>query len=390
MEVYILDSLYRRISIVERYESLTWAERFKDLGDFELIAHSNFESRKLFVPGVRITHSLTYRVMTVETVEDALDAEGRKLLKVKGRSLEQVLQQRLAMADLTDLETDAKWSILGEPKDIAEQLFHDICVTGILDSGDIISGILEGSSLFPADTIDAPSDVILYEFEPKSLYEAEKTLCDAYNMGFRMVRDPSSNLLYFDIYMGVDRTTAQTTIAAVVFSPDLDNLHSTTELTSTALYKNVAYVVSPVGHEVVYEDGVDPSIAGFDRRVLYVKADDITDPDGPTASAQMIQRGKEQLALNRQFRALDGELDISSDYVYGTDYNLGDLVELRNDDGLMSYMQVTEQIFVSDREGKRSYPTLTTYLFITPGSWDEQGPEVHWDDVDPGVHWDDL
>jgi hypothetical protein len=389
MEVYILDSLNRRVSIVERYESFTWAERFKDLGDFEMVVHSNFDSRSSFVPGVRITHSETYRVMTIETVEDTLDLEGKKILKIKGRSLEQILQQRLAMAALTDLETDAKWSITDFPKDIAEQLFHDICVTGILDSGDIISGIGEGSSLFPADTIDPPSELVIYEFEPKSLYDAEKVICDQFDMGFRIVRDPVSALLYFDIYMGVDRTTAQTDVPAVIFSPDLDNLHATRELTSNALYKNVAYVISSVGHEIVYPDDVDPLVAGFERRVLYVKADDINDPDPPTASDQMIQRGKEQLALNRQFRGLDGELDISSQYVYGTDYNVGDLVELRNDDGLTSYMRVTEQIFVSDREGQRRYPTLTTYLFITPGSWDEQGPSIHWDDIGSGVHWDD-
>jgi hypothetical protein len=389
MEVYILDSLNRRVSIVERYESFTWAERFNDLGDFEMVVHSNFDSRSSFVPGVRMTHDETRRVATIETVEDNLDLEGKKILKINGRSIEQITQQRLAMADLTDLETDPKWSLEGFPKDLAEQLFHDICVTGILDSGDIISGIVEGSSLFPADTIPAPSEEIIYEFEPKSLYDAIKTLCDAYDMGFRMVRDPVSAILYFDIYMGVDRTTAQIVLPVVAFSPDLDNLHSTRELTSNALYKSVAYVVSTVGHEIVFADGVDPSVAGFERRVLYVKADDIDDPDPPTASAQMIQRGKEQLSLNRQFRGLDGELDISSQYTYGTDYNLGDLVELRNDDGLTSYMRVTEQIFVSDREGQRRYPTLTTYLFITPGSWDEQGPTVHWDDIGGGVHWDD-
>src|SRR6185503_18198568 len=352
MEVYILDSLYRLITVIDQYESLIWTERFSAVGEFELQIRSTPTNRNNLVPGIRLSIPESTRVMTIETVEDSTDEEGRRILKCKGPSLEDVLRQRLAMADLTDLETDPKWEITDDPKAIAEKLFHDICVLGILDSGDIISGVTEGTFEAP-DTIPAPTDIITYSFEPKPLYDALKVLCDTYLMGFRLTRIPELNLLFFTIYTGSDRTTAQTDLAAVIFSSDMDNLKGTERLTTNALYKNVAYVVSSVGHEVVYPDDVDPSVEGFERRVLYVNASDINDPDGPTASAQMIQRGKEELAKNRKLIALDGELPGNTGYTYGTDYNLGDLVELRDDDGFASRMQVTEQIFVRDKEGFR-------------------------------------
>jgi len=391
MEIYILDSLYRTVAVVDKFKSFIWTERFSASGDFELDVFSTLENRRIFVPGVRLSHPNSYRVMTIETVEDVTDVDGARLLKVKGPSLESILQHRLAMADLTNLTDDPKWVITDVPAAIARQLFHDICVTGVIDSGDIIPGVVEDNVLFPVDTIAEPTDVIVYSIDPKPLYTAEKELCDAFAMGFRLVLDSSTNTLYFDVYMGSDRTTTQTTLPAVIFSPDMDNLRDTNKLTSTALYKNVAYVISPVGHEVVYPADVDPTVAGFERRALVVVASDITDPDGPTASDQMIQRGKDELAKNRVFTVLDGEVAQTSQFKYGVDYNLGDLVELSDDDGTTSTMQVTEQIFVSDAEGDRSFPALSVNTFIFPGSWLDWPISQEWADLNPDpTEWADL
>ena len=85
--------------------------------------------------------------------------------------------------------------------------------------------------------------------------------------------------------------------------------------------------------------------------------------------ALMAQRGEEELAKNRSISAFDGQITQLSPYKYNRDYDMGDLVEMRNSSGLTNQMLVTEQIFVSDEEGERAYPTLTIKLFITPGSW---------------------
>ena len=268
-------------------------------------------------------------------------------------------------------------------------MFKFTCIEAPLLAPEDELPVIEGNVIFPTDTIGAPTEEIIYAPEPMTLYKAMKDLADAYSIGFRIVRHPVSNLLYFDVYMGSDRTTSQFTLDAVVFSPDLENLRNTSKLDTTALYKNVAYVYSPVGREDVYPIDVDPSIEGFERRVLLVRADDITDPDPPTATAQMIQRGNEELAKHRRISALDGELAQTSQYVYGTHYHLGDLVELRDDDGTTAQMQVTEQIFVSDREGDRRFPTLSVNVFITPGSWLAWDFAQEWDDLTT-EEWEDL
>jgi len=391
MEVYILDSLYRRVQVVDRFESLIWTERFSAWGDVELHIQSTNENRTRFQAGVNLAINESYRVMTVETIEDKLDDEGKAILIVKGRSIESILEKRLAVNTLTAITSDTKWSLTDVPTAIIRTMFHNVCVLGNVNSGDIIPGLVEGNVIFPSDTIGEPGDTITYEFDPRPLYQAIKDLADIYSIGFRIVREPATNTLYWDVYMGSDRTSDQTTLPAIIFSPDLQNLHNTSLLTSAALYKNVAYVISAVGHEIVYLDDVDPTINGFERNVLIVMASDINDPTPSIASAQMIQRGKEELAKNRRFQGFDGEVSQSSGYVYGVHYNLGDLVEIRSGDGSASNMQVTEQIFVSDKEGDRRYPTLSVNTFITPGSWLAWDFNQHWQDLDPDpLAWADL
>jgi hypothetical protein len=390
MDVYILDELYRRTgTVIDRFESMIWTERFSSYGDFELIVHSTFDTRTRLVPGVRLAINESYRVMTIETVEDTTDADGRQLLKVKGPSLEEILEDRVAMGVLGDLTTNPKWIITDAPADIARTIFHEICIDGTLDLGDIIPSVTEGSSIFPEDTIGEPTDEVTYEIEPQTVYTAIKNIADLYDFGFRLVRNLDTSQLYFDVYMGCDRTTQQSTLPAVVFSPELDNLQNTTQLTTTALYKNVAYVVSPVGAEVVYPLDIDPEIEGFERHVLLVVANDITDVDPGDATDKMIQRGLEALSRQRKFSAFDGEINQNSQYKYGTHYNLGDLVELRNTDGHTNVMQVTEQIFVSDKEGERTYPTLQINEFITPGSWLAWDYNQVWEDLGEFEYWED-
>ncbi len=389
MDVYILDSLYRRVALIDKYQSLIWTERFNQAGDFSLTVDLTRQNRMAFTTGVRLGLKDSAYVMTVETAQATTNETGESALKVTGTSLEKILEDRVARASLSDLTTNPKWTLVGEPAEIARQLFHDICVTGVLDDGDIISGIIEGGDIFPDDTIPEPAGDVLYEVDPQTLYAAEVTICQAYGMGFRLYKNMDTSQLYFDVYMGSDRTSRQTDLPAVIFSPELNNMVNTNEVTTISTYKNVAYVLSPVGHEVVYALDVDPEVEGFERRVLLVKADDIDDTDPGDASDKMIQRGKDELAKHRKFSGFDGEVGRNSSYVYGSSYFLGDLVETRNDNGFATYMQVTEHIRVSDANGEQSYPTLTVNTFITPGSWLDAAYNRVWEEFDEDEFWAD-
>lgn len=385
MEAYTLDPLLRRTDVIDQFQSLIWTERYQSYGDFQLDIYSSNKSRTLLKTGTQLAMSDSYRIMTVETVEDTFDEEGRKMLTAKGRSLENILEDRVAKESLSDLTTSPKWTITDTPGNIARKIFHDICVLGILDPGDIIPFITEGTFM-PEDTIAESIDPITVELEPQSVYKAIVDICNVWNLGFRMLRHYDTSQVYFDVYSGSDRTSGQGILPPVIFTPELDNLQNIKELTTIENAKNVAYVYSPAGFQKVYPVGVDPEVQGFERRVLTVNATDITS-ENPDVVAALIQRGTEELAKARAVQSLDGEISQSSSYKYGTHYNLGDLVEMRNTDGVTNNMRVTEQIFVSDQEGERSYPTLTLNTFINTGSWLSWLNNKVWADMGETEYW---
>lgn len=387
MELYILNALLQKDIIVERYESLIWTERFADDGDFELHVLSTPENRKLFISGARLAMNKSYRVMEIDTIENSRNADGQRMLKITGASLERILSDRLAKQTLQDTTANPTWTVTGTPIEIAMKVFTDICVTGTLRVADRIPFIQTGS-LFSPGTIAAPTLVQTLPLDPQPVHDLVTAICAAYTLGYRLVRNFETSQLYFDVYTGNDRTTAQTTLSPVVFAPELDNLQDTTELKSVAGSKNVAYVFSPQGFQEVYPLGVDPSVSGFDRRVLLVQADPLEgDPTPELIAAYLRQRGKEELDQARGIVAFDGEITKSSNYQYGIDYDLGDLVEIRNEDGYTNNMRVSEQIFVSDVNGERSYPTLALSLLITPGSWLSWDYNQVWSDLGTEEFW---
>lgn len=387
MELYTLDASLRRSEVIDTFETVIWTERFRDMGDFELHVESTPENRKLLSPGTKLATNTSYRMMEIETITDKVNDDGKKVLQIVGPESVRVLEDRLAKATLDNLATDAAWVLTDTPGNIARKIFTDICVTGTLSEWDKIPYIQPGTIL-PASTIPEPSEIVTLTIDPQSVYAAIKQICDTYDLGFRLVRNFDMSQLYFDIYAGSDRTTSQTILPPVVFAPELDNLQNTTELSTYAGSKNVAYVFSDQGFVEVIAEGVDPEVTGFERKVLLVKADNLEGtPTTTEITDYLTQKGTEELAKYRPLSAFDGEINQNSTYKYGVDYNLGDLVELRNDDGATNRMRVTEQIFVSDEQGDRQYPTLAMNLFITPGSWLAWDYNQMWQDLGLTEYW---
>lgn len=389
MEIYTLDPLFRRMDVVDVFISAIWTERYDQTGDFQLDLYSNLKNRNLFKVGTLLAMDKSFRVMMVESIEDDDTSDDTRVLTIKGRSLEKILMDRVAMGALADTTTTPNWTLTGTPAAIMRQIFHDICVTGILSSQDIIPFITEGSFL-AASTIPEPTDIITVEITPTTVYEALTNIAKVWGLGFRMLRHYDTSQIYWDVYTGSDRTSSQTVLPAVIFAPSLDNLQNTKALTSIEDAKNVAYVFSPAGFRMVYPENVDPEVDGFDRRVLMVEATEVTAETYTTpdqVAAALLLAGNNALAQAQAYQAFDGEITQLSQYRYGVDYQVGDLVEQRDNDGNANNMRVTEQIFVSDAQGERAYPTLTMTQFITAGSWLSWLPTKYWVDMGPTEFW---
>jgi len=225
--------------------------------------------------------------------------------------------------------------------------------------------------------------------QPQSVLSAVQQLCQQFNYGFRFAKEGETGRLYFEIYVGNDRTRNQTIYPAVIFDPDLENLSQISSLRSKATFKNVAYVFAANGSVIVYAPTGDPTSSGTERRVLLVNSSN-SDVAGASLTMALQAEGQLALAAQREIYAFDGQLPTISGYVYGVDYNLGDLVQEAAQDESGNRMIVTEQIFSSDNTGETAYPTLTLLDTIIAGSWLAYQPATQrWIDVDSSIQWTD-
>lgn len=375
MYVYVLDDLLRRTAVIDRFNSMIWTERWRDKGDFELLVNSTPAMRSLLKTGKHLVITESDRVMEIKYVEDAHDSEGNKLLKATGPSLEAMLEDRVATDGMLGLGEEDGWLLVGTPGNIARHIFQQICVEGLLSTSDIIPFIQPGYLHAPG-SIGETETFYTMEVPINSVFGAVKALCEQYELGFRLVRNQDHSELYFEVYSGDNRTTEQSTLMPIVFSPELENMKNTTEVNSITDYKNVAYVFGKNGAEIVYADTATAETAGFSRRVMYVDAKDVDEPVGPELTSILRNKGLDALAKQRPITAFDGEIDQYTKYKPNVHYRLGDLVEMRNSDGATNQMRVTEQIFVCDGEGDRAYPTLAVESYIMPGTWASWGNDT--------------
>lgn len=368
MEIYILDNSYRRSKVIDVFESLIWTERWQEIGDFELELKSTLENRNRFLKlsrsedPINLAINNSKRVMTVESVEETTDKDGQEMLHIKGRSLEYILEDRIIKYALGEYP---RWYINefeasgGNPLEIPRRMFKHIVIDGTLNSNDQISFL---NQRYVDPEIAFTPETIRWVQEVDSLYNAIRDVCITYNFGFRIIREDDSSQLYFEVYPERDRTHNNQTFAKpVVFSVALDTIHDTTEFKSVQNSKNVAYVFSNLDQQfqsyAIRYSG-SSNVSGFDRHAILVKTTIPSDYEG-TEIEFLEQTAKEALAKNQGVSLFDGEVSQFNEYIYGVHYELGDLVEFYNKDGVSSDKRITEQIFVEDANGERSYPTLS-------------------------------
>lgn len=346
MEIYILNSNYKKSFYVDEFESFIWTERYKSHGDFKLVTSDTKRHREIYTEGSVLTHDKTHIGMMIESVLREESANGGRSLVISGRALTTLFESR---AVTPNLPGKLSWISGGNVGQLVARLVNSICVDGLgLSPNDVIPELYAHNST-------TTSEFVSVSIEPKSLYTALKELCDSEDLGMRIQILEESPKLRFNVFEGVDRPK-------VVFSSTLDNITSESYLRSIGDYRNIAYVWGKDANkvEIVPARGVSVNITGLDRRVLHVDASDIDPTDITTAdyTSQLKRRGLEALAEHEKVNLFDAQLTGLDDYTYDLDYYLGDRVYFMDEDGVRKTVRITEYIWAWDQEGLRSYPTF--------------------------------
>lgn len=342
MELFVLDSSYQQIAIVDDYQSLIWAKRYSEYGDCELYVRASMNYIDILHKGNFLMRNDDDMICRIEAVELDTSAEDGDFLVVTGRDCRGYLNQRVIWN-----QTNFK----GTVENYIRKLVYDNVVNPSLDIRKIDNFKLGDSKGF--------TETITEQVTYSPLGEKIIEICKSYRYGSRVILD--EGLLLFELYSGVDRSYNQSINDFVVFSSEFDNIISSKYITDDSNIKNVA-VVAGEGEGVKRKRFTYGTSVGLSRYELYVDARDVS---SETAEGETIDyddalkaRAIEALGEHGVITSFEGEVEPNYSYKYKVDYQLGDIVQVMNEYGIGSSARITEVIETFDQDGYTVIPTF--------------------------------
>lgn len=373
MEPYTLDRNFKKQNVIDGFKSIIWTERYYGDSEVELVVPVTSEMIQKLSVGMFLGLEGSERIMSLETlnIED-------NLMKFSGISLLPWLDNRFVRTSAS--HEDKYWYIEGGTAGwTLWQIVYNMCCAGspYLD-GTIPTGIdhpellvVPGLGLKDYDK-SGPNIKVGVPFGP--VYKALREIATTYEIGMQITLDEvtdTSFSLGFRSYKGINRTSQQTDNPVVRFSPQLDSFTDIKELQSIAALKTLVYAFAPGNSEELKPLITVPGksslsglqYTGFDLRALQIFADDVTTDQVGGSAANLVSilnsRALDELADNHFVKSVDGEIVPDVQFKYGIDYNLGDVIEVEGNTGVVQTARITEYIRSHDSAGEKAYPTVS-------------------------------
>lgn len=339
MDLYILDSSFTPIAVIDNFASLIWTKRYYSPGDFELYVPADKNLLSYLQMGNFIKREDDDTVMIVESIRIKTDVENGDFFTITGRSLESIIGRRI-------FRQQSRFS--GTIAEIVQAAITDNFINSVIRDRNVNNFII-------GTMYDTPETTEL-QVTGDNLATWLEALCRAYSYGWKVIIN-NNNKIEFQLYAGNN--------TEVIFSDEFDNLLTTEYLINRENYKNHAYIFGEgEGSERKVTTAVinGDDFQGLDRYELYVDARDVSSNNGQIYhidyTKMLVQRGYEKLKEHSITQAFSGEIEPNTTYKYKVDYNLGDIVTVQTSYGISTHPRIVEIIENWDETGYKIVPTF--------------------------------
>lgn len=368
MDITTLDGGFFKKDTIDEFESAIWTERYFGDGDFELSVPATEEMLDVLPKDQMMWCKGSIEPMILET----RDVENG-FLKTTGITITKWLNNRFIRTSADPKIKD--WQFSKTPGDALRHIVQEMCCSGstYLD-GTIPIGIPVGTLTrfivpgLQAITTDFSGAVVDFSVPYGPVYDALNQIATTYEIGMSTHLDSVSDesfTLTFESYKGVDRTSAQSVNPVIQFSAKMDTFTNIHDLESVTDHRNLTFIfISNAPGTYAAGPGLGDAatgIEGFNLRAFQGWADNVN-PEGLTDAqilALLNQQAQTELKAHKVVKLVDGEIVQVDGVEYGTDFFMGDLVEVVGNLGTLQTARVTEYIRTQDAAGERSYPGLT-------------------------------
>jgi hypothetical protein len=340
MEIRVYDANLNFKGISENQTSFVWTRKFFEPGEFRIYLPLTDDNLRIYQLG----NLVTYRgANEAGVIEDLIlrNTSTERVIIAEGRFLASYMDRRLVRPTL---------NFSGKVEVAMRKMLTDAVPIPLVELGEL----------------NGFDETIEFQATYKNLLTMEERLSQGYNIGFRFRPDFTEKKIYFETYKGLDKSRNQTDRAFVEFSDMFDNLNSVENRQNNQLLKTVGYVGGEgEGSERTYIIVGDDSLTGLERRELFIDAKDIASEDLTQEEylAALNTRGLEKMNEHVFSNSYETSTIPSGNFEYKKDYDLGDIVTIKNSNwGLNTTQRITEIQEVYEHGNATIVPTFGSPL----------------------------
>ena len=348
MEIYVLNGLSGITDIVDVFQSVIWNVQFYDKNDFQLVVpatQKNLDALQVgryLVRDEDIDSGMFNNVMMIKNYQLDFDSENGWILTVTGRGLKSIVGQRIVWTQ-TNLTGNAEAAI------------RQVISENIISPSDSSRAIPN----FELDSSNGFTETIDIQLLGENLADWLVEVCKQFSYGWDVYI--SNGKYVFKLYKGTDRTYNQNVVPPVVFSPEFDNLLSSSYLYSKADYQNAA-LIGGEGEGISQRTATIGTAEGLERFEAFIDGGSVSSNGEIITEATYLKMLKEygqtQLTQTQFTQKFSGEIDADGLFKINRDFFLGDFVQIQNEKGISAAPQVIEIIYSEDESGISVVPTF--------------------------------
>lgn len=338
MVVYILDIGLHKTKVIDNAISAIFNKKYNDVGEFELYLPADSETVQAFFNGKYVYKENDDTVYMIESIQVETNEEDGDYITVSGKNISNMLGQRIIWEQT---------NFTGTVENAIRKYIDENAISCIEKRK------LPFFRLGPAASL---TDTITIQKTGDNLLDAITELCKSYGYGFKCTYS-GVGYIYFSLYKGSAKN--------VIFSNEYDNLISSNYNYTKSEYRNCALVAGEGEGTSRTRNSIGDERSQENRFEIFVDARDLSTNEGEISSAdylKMLQsRGKEILSEHIIKEEFDGEISTENTFILDIDYELGDIVTIKNQYGIVATSRIIEIIECEDENGHKVIPTFDTW-----------------------------
>lgn len=325
---------------IDNYESMFFNRSWNDIGTIELRINRHIKyANTLLKDNLILIGADLNKVFIIKHREIELDESGKITENwiIKGFSLKSIVAQRITIP--------AEHTAYDKKSGSMETIMKHYVKQNIVNPSNLRRKIQQ--------LVIAPDRQrglqASYSSRFKNVADEISTLSLVSGLGWDVILDLKNKRWIFDVIEGRNLSVGQSVNPPVIFSPQFESLKSLHYTQSELNYKNLA-IVAGQGEGVerrIIEVG---DFTSTDRHEVFIDARDIAEVDESQQIISqeniieaLVDRGKQQLKEFMQEEYLEGQILTNSPFKYQKDYDLGDVITIRNSDWHISMdAQITD------------------------------------------------